>query len=75
VLVNERLITNMDKFRKLFGNKKTSIIGMIHLRALPGTPQYESGSFNAIIEKARHEANIYAKYKLVRLISPQFKAQ
>jgi predicted TIM-barrel enzyme len=55
----------MDKFRKLFGNKRTSIIGMIHLKALPGTPQYESGSFSAIIEKARHEANIYAKYKLV----------
>lgn len=56
----------MEKFKKLFRNlKRPSIIGMIHLNALPGTPQYISGSFNAIIEKAKHEANIYMQSKVV----------
>lgn len=56
----------MDKFRKLFGSlKRPSIIGMIHLNALPGTPQYVNGSFNVIIEKARHEANIYMQNNVV----------
>lgn len=61
----------MEKFRKLFGSglKRPSIIGMIHLDALPGTPKYESGSFNAIIEKARHEANIYSQSKIVSNVS------
>ncbi|KAG5679417.1 hypothetical protein PVAND_008984 [Polypedilum vanderplanki] len=48
----------MDKFRRIF-SKRTSIIGMIHLNPLPGTPFYQSGSFNQIIEKARHETNVY----------------
>lgn len=56
----------MDKFRKLFGSlRRPSIIGMIHLNALPGTPQYVSGSFNAIIDKARYEANIYMQNNVV----------
>lgn len=55
----------MDKFRKIFGNKKTSILGMIHLNPLPGTPFYISGTYNEIIEKARHEANIYKESKIV----------
>lgn len=41
---------------------------MIHLKALPGTPQYVSGAFNQIIEKAIHEANIYKQNKIVRKI-------
>ncbi|KAM7357276.1 uncharacterized protein F13E9.13, mitochondrial isoform 2-T2 [Cochliomyia hominivorax] len=36
---------------------------MIHVDALPGTPLYK-GNWNEIIEKAKHEANIYKKYKL-----------
>lgn len=56
----------MDKFRKIFGLKQTAIIGMIHLNALPGTPHYVSGTFNQIIEKARHEANIYMQNEVVR---------
>lgn len=56
----------MEKFRKLFGSlRRPSIIGMIHLNALPGTPQYVSGSFNAIIEKARYETNIYMQNNVV----------
>lgn len=30
----------------------------------PGTPKYD-GNFNAIVEQARHEANIYKKYNVV----------
>lgn len=54
----------MEKFRKIF-SKRTSIIGMIHLDPLPGTPAYENGSFERVIEKARHEANIYNENKIV----------
>ncbi len=38
---------------------KKLIIGMIHVEALPGTPNYK-GNFDAIIEKAVAEAKIYA---------------
>ncbi len=38
-------------------NSKT-IIGMIHVDALPGTPKF-GGSMQAIVEKATHEAKIY----------------
>lgn len=54
----------MDKFRKVF-SKRTSIIGMIHLNPLPGTPNYKNGTFNEIIEKAIHEANIYQQNNIV----------
>jgi membrane complex biogenesis BtpA family protein len=42
-----------DRFAKLFPCKP--IIGMIHLRALPGSPNYE-GSFQNIIDCALHDA-------------------
>lgn len=54
----------MQNFRKLFP-RKTSIIGMIHVDALPGTPKYVTGSFRATIEKAKHEAEIYKQCKIV----------
>jgi predicted TIM-barrel enzyme len=54
----------MQNFKRIFG-KQTSIIGMIHVNPLPGTPAYTNGSFNHLIEKARHEAAIYAKSKIV----------
>jgi len=38
--------------------KKTQIIGMIHVDALPGTPAYQ-GNFKKILEKALEEAQIY----------------
>ncbi|XP_055298805.1 uncharacterized protein F13E9.13, mitochondrial [Sitodiplosis mosellana] len=53
----------MQRFQQVFGTKLFSVIGMIHLRALPGTPKYD-GNFNAIVEQARHEANIYKKYNV-----------
>lgn len=59
----------MQGFKRLF-TRKTSIIGMIHVDPLPGTPNYKSNSFNRLIEKAKHEANIYSsiysKYGIVR---------
>lgn len=76
----------MQRFQQVFGSKSFSVIGMIHVKALPGTsivdiictvhlvfnqtniatgtPKYD-GNFNAIIEQARHEANIYRKHKIV----------
>ncbi|XP_055911675.1 uncharacterized protein F13E9.13, mitochondrial [Eupeodes corollae] len=53
----------MNRFLKVFQNPKCNVVGMIHLDALPGTPKY-SGNFSEIIDKAKHEASIYSKYKL-----------
>lgn len=49
---------------KLFP-RQPSIIGMIHVDPLPGTPRYESGSFSRIVDKAKHEAEIYKESKIV----------
>uniref|UniRef100_A0A4W5PBF7 Zgc:162297 n=1 Tax=Hucho hucho TaxID=62062 RepID=A0A4W5PBF7_9TELE len=46
------------KFLKLFGRAKSVVIGMIHVRALPGTP-LGSMAIPQIIEEACHEAEIY----------------
>lgn len=54
----------MQGFKKVFA-RKTSIIGMIHVDPLPGTPCYKPGSFNAMIEKSKHEARLYAKSTIV----------
>lgn len=55
----------MLKFRKLFGESTCRMIGMIHINALPGTPSYKNGSYNRIIEKAKHEAEIYKNSDVV----------
>lgn len=55
----------MESFRKLF-TRKITVIGMIHVEPLLGTPRYESGSFNRLIEKAKHETKIYTDSKIVR---------
>lgn len=47
----------MKKFKKVFKSNK-SIIGMIHVDALPGTPKYK-GSVKNIIDKALMEAKFY----------------
>jgi len=47
----------MQNLQKITGTDKT-IIGMIHVQALPGTPKY-AGNNQAIIEKALSEARIY----------------
>ena len=49
----------MRRFKKIF-HQKCSVIGMIHVDALPGTPNYK-GNVRKIIDKAISEANIYLK--------------
>jgi membrane complex biogenesis BtpA family protein len=49
----------MKEFNELFKVKKT-VIGMIHVEALPGTPRYKN-NISEIIEKALKEAEIYKK--------------
>ncbi|XP_039311050.1 uncharacterized protein F13E9.13, mitochondrial isoform X6 [Solenopsis invicta] len=48
----------MRCFRKLFP-QSCSVIGMVHVKALPGTPKYE-GCSEKIVENATKEALIYA---------------
>jgi len=54
-------------FRKLLVNGgrrgAPSLIGMVHLRALPGTPSYVAGSYKEVVNKAVEEAEIYAKHE------------
>lgn len=56
----------MLKFHKVFAKQSCNVIGMIHVDPLPGTPRYENGMFERVIEKARHEAAIYSQSKIVR---------
>ncbi|MEO1261141.1 MAG: BtpA/SgcQ family protein [Bacteroidota bacterium] len=49
----------MNNFKTIFHTPKP-IVGMVHLRALPGTPKYEN-NINAIIIKAVEEALVYQK--------------
>lgn len=47
----------MNKFLKIFKQRRV-IIGMIHLKALPGTPNYQNNN-DEIIAEALKEAQIY----------------
>jgi hypothetical protein len=49
----------MEKFLKIFKRNQV-IIGMIHLKALPGTPGYRNND-NEILETALKEAQMYKK--------------
>ncbi|MCH2023188.1 MAG: BtpA/SgcQ family protein [Saprospiraceae bacterium] len=49
----------MTDFKTIF-KKNTPIIGMIHLKALPGTPQYKH-DVNFILDTALKEVQIYMK--------------
>ncbi|XP_057379414.1 uncharacterized protein F13E9.13, mitochondrial-like [Daphnia carinata] len=57
----------MDRFRRLFKHPFCNIIGMIHLRALPGTPK-SSLSIGAIRDIACREAELYLQYNLDGII-------
>ena len=47
-------------FERIFGKRKCSVIGMIHVHALPGTPRHDAaGGFGALVEHALAEAEIY----------------
>lgn len=54
----------MLKFKTIFTQKTCSIIGMLHINPLPGTPNYV-GSFENIVEKAKYEANVFKKSGIV----------
>jgi uncharacterized protein len=45
-------------FSRLFGNRPKTVIGMIHVRALPGTPR-QAGGMAPILDQALAEAEIY----------------
>ena len=49
----------MEKFLKIF-KRRQIIVGMIHLKALPGTPNYQNND-NEIVDTALQEAAIYKK--------------
>ncbi|CAK9827115.1 Uncharacterized protein F13E9.13, mitochondrial [Anthophora retusa] len=53
----------MLRFHKIFSKGRCSVIGMIHVGALPGTPLYK-GDTNKIISHAVREAMIYNNYKI-----------
>lgn len=49
-----------DKFERIFGKRRCSVIGMIHVHALPGTPRHAAaGGFGALVEHALAEAELY----------------
>ncbi|XP_050458584.1 uncharacterized protein F13E9.13, mitochondrial isoform X2 [Cataglyphis hispanica] len=52
----------MLRFRKLFP-QPCSVIAMVHVGALPGTPRYR-GCTEKIVENAVEEASLYAKYNV-----------
>ncbi|XP_066257655.1 uncharacterized protein F13E9.13, mitochondrial [Euwallacea similis] len=56
----------MLKFRKLF-HKRCSIVGMIHVKPLPGTPLFQN-NIDHIVENACTEVEIYLKNKLDGII-------
>ena len=45
-------------FARLFGGRAKTVVGMIHVRALPGTPQH-AGGMAPILDHALAEAEIY----------------
>ncbi|XP_036216191.1 uncharacterized protein F13E9.13, mitochondrial isoform X1 [Bactrocera oleae] len=59
--------SSMNRFTKVFGNKRCNVIAMVHVDALPGTPGYK-GNWSQIVNKAKTEASIYVKHKDAILI-------
>ncbi|KAG8187284.1 hypothetical protein JTE90_019173 [Oedothorax gibbosus] len=57
----------MSRFRKLFHSTKCAIIGMIHVKALPGTPKSEH-SISQLIDYACKEAVMYQRAKVDAVI-------
>ncbi|XP_050493319.1 uncharacterized protein F13E9.13, mitochondrial isoform X1 [Bombus huntii] len=53
----------MSRFYNIFKKGKCSVIGMIHVGALPGTPLY-SGNTKKIISNAIEEAITYSEYNI-----------
>ncbi len=51
---------SVGHFQRIF-NRPKSVIAMVHVRPLPGTPFYQ-GNFNTVMDKALNEAEIYIKH-------------
>jgi len=68
-------VNRLDRFLTLFNGAKPAVIGMIHVRALPGTPKYENESIDLIIEHACREADIYKKNGLKLFIRVIYEKQ
>ena len=47
-----------SRFARLFGERSPAVIGMIHVRALPGAPGH-AGGMGPILDQALAEAEIY----------------
>ncbi|CAG9824347.1 unnamed protein product [Phaedon cochleariae] len=56
----------MKKFHQIFQNK-CSIIGMVHVGALPGSPLF-AGSIDKIVSKAHRETETYLKHEVDGII-------
>jgi membrane complex biogenesis BtpA family protein len=50
-----------DAFHELFGGVSKPIIGMVHLKPLPGSPLYEGGGLLPVIERALKDAESLAE--------------
>ncbi|XP_050521851.1 uncharacterized protein F13E9.13, mitochondrial [Daktulosphaira vitifoliae] len=50
----------MNSLKKIFTRKTNNVFGMIHVKALPGTPLFK-GNVNKIVDDACREAEIYSK--------------
>lgn len=49
-----------EAFQRLFGTRRCSVIGMIHVHALPGAPRHDAaGGFGALVGHALAEAALY----------------
>lgn len=57
----------MENFRKLFKPVKYLVIGMIHVRPLPGTPRYQHG-IQHIVDVACAEAEVYKNHEIDGLL-------
>jgi uncharacterized protein len=44
----------------IFGRDKDVLIGMVHLLPIPGSPNYRGGGIDAILDRARSDADAYA---------------
>lgn len=54
----------MNRFKSLFRGVQCPIIGMVHVKALPGTPQY-ANNFENVLKEAIHDVEIYANSRIV----------
>lgn len=54
----------MNRFSSIFKHVQCPVIGMVHVKALPGTPQYRN--LTEAVEEAVHDFEIYRASGLVR---------